>query len=165
MPFTYVGPHTGPKDEVRFLLGDTNEAYPYLSDEEIAWLLSQAGGNALQAAVLGCDRVLIALAGLVDESVGEISISFSQQAAAFERVYARLQRRADMRGCGPIVGGISRTAKIAQNRDGDRVAPLFKRNGAELRRDDAFGDNGGDVGYPLGLGNVGAAYGDERGNG
>lgn len=161
MTFSYVGPQTGAKDEVRFLIGDTNEAMPYLSDEEIDWLLSQAGNSVTSAAMAACDRVLIGLAAMVDESVGEVSISFSQQAAAYEKVYARLTRRANLRGCGPITGGISRAGKRMQDRDADRVKPLFCRGGSELREEN--GARSGDVGYPLGLGNVGPAYGDAYG--
>lgn len=165
MTFSYAGPASGPKDEVRFLLGDTNAQSPFLSDEEIAWLLSQSGGSAYEAAVNGCDRILIALAAMVDESVGEVSISFSQQREAFEAVYKRLRRRADMSRCGPIVGGISRIGKHAQERSPDRVKPLFRRYGAELNPHEGVGLASGDVGYPLGLGNIGSAYGDENGDG
>lgn len=165
MAFSYGGPQTGPKDEVRFTLGDTDEKRPYLSDEEIDWLLLKANGRVSEAALRGCDRILIALTGLVDESVGEVSISFSQQLAAFERVHARLTRRANMAFAGPIVGGIDRAAKAAQARDANRVPPLFMRNGSEHRREDAYGTSGTDVGWPLGLGNIGSAYGDERGRG
>jgi hypothetical protein len=74
-------------------------------------------------------------------------------------------RRASMRCAGPIVGGIDRMAKAAQMQDGNRVPPLFKRSGSELRREDPYGTSSSDVGWPLGIGNMGAAYGDERGNG
>lgn len=40
MTFTYTGPAAGSKDQVRFLIGDTNAAEVLLSDEEIDWLVS-----------------------------------------------------------------------------------------------------------------------------
>lgn len=46
MSFSYSGnPADSPLDECRFLLGDTNEAEPILQDEEIEYIIDQAGSN------------------------------------------------------------------------------------------------------------------------
>lgn len=51
MAWTYSGdPSTSPRDQVRFLLGDTKGQQPVsLSDAEIDWLLTQNGSNAYLA--------------------------------------------------------------------------------------------------------------------
>lgn len=44
--WTYSGnPASSSKDECRFLIGDTNEQFPIMQDEEIDYLISEAGGN------------------------------------------------------------------------------------------------------------------------
>lgn len=46
MSWSYTGNPTGNKiDECRFLIGDTNEAFPIMQDEEIQYLLDEAGSN------------------------------------------------------------------------------------------------------------------------
>lgn len=46
MSFSYSGnPADSTLDECRFLLGDTNEAEPILQDEEIEYIIDQAGSN------------------------------------------------------------------------------------------------------------------------
>jgi hypothetical protein len=57
MTWTYVGPATSDRDKVRFLIQDVETTRQLLSDEEIAWLLTEwadvydAAANA--AEVLG----------------------------------------------------------------------------------------------------------------
>lgn len=44
--WTYSGnPASSNRDECRFLIGDTNEHAPIMQDEEIDYLISEAGGN------------------------------------------------------------------------------------------------------------------------
>lgn len=46
MSWSYSGdPASSKLDECRFLTGDTNEAYPIMQDEEIQYLISEAGSN------------------------------------------------------------------------------------------------------------------------
>lgn len=46
MSWTYTGNPTDNKiDECRFLIGDTNEAFPIMQDEEIQYLIKEAGNN------------------------------------------------------------------------------------------------------------------------
>lgn len=46
MSWSYSGnPQNSQLDECRFLLGDTNEAAPIMQDEEIQYIISEAGGN------------------------------------------------------------------------------------------------------------------------
>lgn len=46
MSWSYSGNPTASKvDECRFLLGDTNESMPIMQDEEIQYIISEAGDN------------------------------------------------------------------------------------------------------------------------
>lgn len=46
MSWNYSGdPTNSPLDECRFLIGDTNENEPIMQDEEINYIISQAGDN------------------------------------------------------------------------------------------------------------------------
>lgn len=46
MSWTYSGdPSSSKVDECRFLIGDTNKSAPIMQDEEIAYLIQQAGNN------------------------------------------------------------------------------------------------------------------------
>lgn len=46
MSWSYSGDPTSSKiDECRFLIGDTNEAFPIMQDEELQYLVDEAGDN------------------------------------------------------------------------------------------------------------------------
>lgn len=114
MAWSYSGdPSTSPKDEVRFLIGDTSEDDPLLQDGEIAYLLDQCGGSALAAAVAACEGIVAKLSREADMSSGATSISASQRRAHYEGLLAQLQRRATRR---PNI-------KISQ-----AIPPRFKRS-------------------------------------
>lgn len=95
MAWTYTGnPGSSPRDEVRFLLGDTSEADPLLQDEEIDYLLGEHGGSAIAAAVAACEAVVAKLSREADLSSGATSISASQRRAHYASLLTQLQRRA-----------------------------------------------------------------------
>lgn len=126
--YTYSGdPASSPTDNVRFMLGDTDIKTAYLSDSEIAYLLSENQDNALQAAFGGCDSIIAKLARNRDESVGSVSIAFSQQLAGFEKLSLILRRRFAKTGV-PFAGGISRSQKQIERLNPDRVQPSFIRD-------------------------------------
>ena len=82
------------KDQVRFKLGDTVEADGLLQDEEIEFLLTQAGGDVLQASVQGCASIISLLSGIVDFKIGPYSESQSNRLNAYQNMYTRLQAQA-----------------------------------------------------------------------
>lgn len=92
MAWTYSGdPKTSKRDEVRFLLGDTDEKSPILSDEEIDFLLEQNGDKALRAAIAGCNRIIAKYAQLVDYTIGPESVKNSQKLLNWRRLLATLK--------------------------------------------------------------------------
>lgn len=125
MTFSYVDPGASFKDEVRFSIGDTDPKRPLLQDEEIAFLLVQAGGDPADAAIRACESVIAKLGRLCDQTVGSVSKSYSQMAGGFQNTLDILRRRAVSTGGRPIVGGISRISKQVIARNPDRVRPQF----------------------------------------
>lgn len=87
MAWTYSGdPANSPRDEIRFLVGDTKETPQSLTDDEIAYLLSKNDGAIRRAAA---DAAEAMGAGYVELSVtskkmGDLSLSY-----AYETTYKR----------------------------------------------------------------------------
>ncbi|HEY0838998.1 MAG TPA: hypothetical protein VGD74_02310 [Vulgatibacter sp.] len=98
MAWSYSGnPGASTKDEVRFLIGDTTEGDPLLSDEEIAYLLEQADDSAPRAAVAACEASIAKLAREADMSSGATSISASQRRDGLVSLLSQIKRRAHSR--------------------------------------------------------------------
>ena len=128
MTWTYSGdPTFSKKDEVRFLLGDTNSDSQRVSDEEIEYTLTSAGNNAYSAAAR-CARSLAALyATKVDKAVGDLNISWSQLAQNFASLAAQLEGQVARRSSPRLyAGGISVSDKDSEDLRTDRVEPRFK---------------------------------------
>jgi len=106
---------------VRFLIGDTDTSDQQLSDEEIAYLLTEY--SAARRAALEAARSLQAkYARLCDQRTGDISISYSQRRDSYAALVRDLQR--GMLGT-PYAGGISQADKDSDEDDSDRVNPAF----------------------------------------
>lgn len=120
-------PGFSPKDNVRFLLGDTNEQDQLLHDEEIAYMLGENRSDPYAAALSGCEAIMAKLSRATDETVGSVSIKFSQRLAGYEKLLSTLRRRqAFSSGIRPYSGGISRSDKRRMERDPDATQPNFK---------------------------------------
>jgi hypothetical protein len=113
-------------DAVRFKLGDTTSPYLF-TDDEITYLLSEGGNNATLAALKGAEQLVARFAGLVDKTVGDLSISYSQKQAQYTALVEQLRKLYDISGAPPYCGGISITDKTAKYGERDRVAPQFYR--------------------------------------
>lgn len=128
MTWTYDGdPSANTRDEVRFLVGDTDTNDQQLSDEEIAYLLAEEG-NVAGAAVAAVKGLLAKYARLVDKSVGDLKLSYSQRAGQYAKLLQTLERRRLVRGVGIKAGGTSLARKETVEQDTDRVQPSFKRD-------------------------------------
>jgi hypothetical protein len=86
MTFTYVGPATADRDKVRFLIQDTDSNAPHMTDEEIAWLLTE-WADVYDAAAQAADILAGSYAHKADysKSVGDLSLNetFSTQSQRF----------------------------------------------------------------------------------
>lgn len=126
MSFSYTGPANSPSDAVRFTIGDTHPKTARLSDEEIAYLLAETGGDVNMAARRGVEAIIATLSSLCDQSVGSVSKSYSQMRDGWQATLALLKDRTVFRGGLPLVGGISRTAERTAEQDRDLLRPQFK---------------------------------------
>lgn len=77
--WSYADPGSNAKDAVRFALGDTRSDDPQFQDEEVAYLLTQTGGDVVGAAILGCRRMMAHYAAKTQKSIGSMSASFQQK--------------------------------------------------------------------------------------
>ena len=131
-------PSTSPKDEVRFLLGDTNQNDPLISDEEINYLIGKWSDPYICAA-MGAEALSAKYASLIDRSVGSLSISYSQRSQQFADLAKRLRQQArstaaSSGGAGPQVFGIAWADKDEKDADTTLIPDTF---------DEGFMDNPG----------------------
>lgn len=127
MVWSYSGdPAANPKDAVRFYLGDTDPDDPQLQDEEILFLVQKFAGNVYLAAADAARGLAGKYSRRADKAVGDLRLSFSQQAQNYWELAKRLQTEAGKRAV-PYAGGISKSDKKTQEEDTDRVRPAFKR--------------------------------------
>jgi hypothetical protein len=114
MAWTYSGdPSAGAKDAVRFLLQDTDAARPLMTDEEIAWVISEADpiwGSSYATAALCADILVAKFASMgtisadgVSISVADLGTRYSALATSLRKTYSRI---AGATG-GPLALGIS----------------------------------------------------------
>lgn len=132
MVFEYSGdPTTNKKDEVRFLIGDTDVQEPLLQDGEIQYLLSKYNQNAMSAAIQACETIAAKFSRLMDEQVGQVKITYSQRAEQYTKMRDELRTRLSLDGVSPYSGGISKTDKQVQEQNTDRVKPDFTKHQME----------------------------------
>lgn len=93
MPYS-GNPASSSRDEVRFLVGDTDNGQLELSDAEIDFLLVQAGGAARHAAPLAADALASKFAKQVTYSTGRVSRQLGDKAKQMRELAAALRREA-----------------------------------------------------------------------
>jgi len=128
MAFTYDDNPAGiPRDQVRFLLGDTDKDNPWFSDAEIAYLLSSRSDDPRSAAIAGAQAILARIASWQDETVGGVTLKVSDIRSAFTDLLARLQAFGDdgALGAPPYLGGIDKADKEALALDPSRVPAQY----------------------------------------
>lgn len=124
--WTYSGdPSSTNRDAVRFLIGDTDNTSQLVTDEEIAYMLTQEGSTSSAAARV-CRSLAAKYARFMDQSVGDLNISYSQRFKQFSEMAAKLESDASSRVGIPYAGGISQSDKDSRESDTDRVLPASK---------------------------------------
>lgn len=129
MTWTYSGdPSSTDRDAVRFLIGDTDTTDQQLTDEEIAYLLDQAGDNVYAAAIAAAEALLGKYARLVDKNVGDLKLSYSQRQSSYAGLIIVLKKKFGIRSATPYAGGLSINEKISDSEDTDLTQPTFSRD-------------------------------------
>lgn len=116
------------RDAVRLAIGDTDTNDQQVTDEEIAYALSEAGNNVYSAATQMCMALSAKFARLVDSSFGPVRNSYSQKSASYRALAATLESQRIARGGlgTPVAGGISIDAMDNADDDTDRPSPKFQ---------------------------------------
>jgi len=134
MTWSYSGdPASSPKDGVRFFVQDTIAADPQISDEEIAFLLSDENDAVIRAAARSAEAIAAKYARQVDKSVGGLSLSAGRRQEKYEKLASRLWSRSGTTGVGaplPYSGGLT----VAGN-PADLTTPIFSRHMQEFESD------------------------------
>jgi hypothetical protein len=144
MSWTYGGdPSANARDAIRFLIGDTDTSDQLLSDEEIAWVNSEASGTSTgttalyDAAYRCCLTVASKLAREADKQIGDLSVSMSQRAKAYREQAASLKALSGREGGVPIpyAGGITISDKDIDEENSDIFRSWFSSGQFENVRD------------------------------
>lgn len=94
LAFYGADPTTEPLDQVRLLVGDTDPAAFLLLDAEINWLLTRAADDVTTASIQAALAIAAKLSREVDRSLGDVSRSASQRAAAYRDLARTLSETA-----------------------------------------------------------------------
>lgn len=126
MTWTYGGdPSANDRDEIRFLVGDTDTSDQLVTDEEIAWAVADQGNNKLAASIV-CKALASKFARDVDVRVGRSAEDASQRYKQYEAL-AKRYKLEGQRLAGPRFGGVSQDAKDSVIDNDDAVLPSFNR--------------------------------------
>lgn len=115
---------TSTRDQVRFLLGDTDPEEPLLSDAEVDYLVSTEG-VAQQAAAIGAERLAARYARETSRSMGSLSISADQKSRHFRELAEQLRQELATRAGAPWAA-ITTTRKDALEDDTSLVDKNFR---------------------------------------
>lgn len=130
MSWSYAGPTTA-KDEVRFLVGDTDSSDPLLTDEEITYLLGKYSNGVFNASIRACETIMAKFARLADEAVGQVKINYSQKSESYRKMIDNLRQRMATEDMSAYAGGISKVDKRINEQNTDRVKPDFSKHQQE----------------------------------
>lgn len=129
MTWSYSGnPAASPKDEVRFLVGDTDTTEQLVQDEEIAYELA-IQTNAQLAAANIAEAIGAKFARKADTRLGDYSVSYSNLSKSYFTLAAQLRSSTKYNAALsaiPYGGGISISDMTINEDDTDIVQPKFK---------------------------------------
>lgn len=106
MTWTYSGdPSSSPRNELRYLIGDTDTADKQVQDEELDYHLTKNGNNAVSAAIDACEALAAKYARRVNREVGDLRIESERLMDHYIKLAKRLQKNKSIRGAAGIFIG------------------------------------------------------------
>ena len=114
MAWSYSGnPADSPRDEVRFLVGDTDKDQQLISNEEVEFLLTiypKSTGIANWECAAECARTISSsFTKLINKTVGSLSLTYGDKAAQYAELADKLDKKAvsgnSQKMGAPILGG------------------------------------------------------------
>ena len=118
---------TSTKDQVRFLVGDTDTTDQQLQDEEINFVLTQEAG-VYRAASQCAKNIAAKYARQVTRSFGGRSDQLSQLVDHYRQLAKDLWAKGTLKRMTFYAGGQSQSEKDSQAQNTDMVEPFFSRN-------------------------------------
>lgn len=96
MTWSYVDPGSSTKDNVRFIIGDTEADFPLLQDAEINFALDISGGHVYKAAESCLGAILAKMAKQVSTTLGPERIDAEKRYNHYKDLLDRI--KAERRG-------------------------------------------------------------------
>jgi hypothetical protein len=126
MTWSYDTALTADKDKIRALIGDTDTNDQIISDEEIAFFLTQSG-NIYGAAARTCRAIAAKFSRRTDIEVEGVSDKMSQLVKHYNALATSYDIDSGKFGStiNPVVTGISRSEMRTVRQNSDRVDPAF----------------------------------------
>jgi len=126
MTWSYSGdPSTSTLDEVRFLIGDTDSTAEQLSNEEIDFLITDAGNDVYGAAADASRSLMAKYARRADRDVGDLRVKWSQLQAHYGDLYKRYSNRAITKKLNAVAGGVFKADRQNQRTNSAIQQPRF----------------------------------------
>lgn len=110
--------------QVRFIIGDTDQADQLLQDEEIAFALTEYP-NINYAAARCCEAIAALFARKVTTQVGSLKVMAEKKYEHYLELAESLRKRAAISDALPHAPAVSMSDKQATENDTDRVLPAF----------------------------------------
>lgn len=127
MTWSYDSSLSQERDQVRFLVGDTDPAATHLAqNEEIDWALTQ--GGIWFAASLIADSIASFFSDSADKQVGDLRLSNSQKSTQFRDLAVNFRANMSRISVAPFFTGQSESVKETDKLDTDLVQPFFRRD-------------------------------------
>lgn len=128
MTWNYDNPKASDKDAVRFLVGDTDEDDPLVTDEEIEFFIEEFPSSTYHAAAEVAESIAAKFSREVAHSGDGLSYSAEQLQSNYAELAVRLRKQAARRyrGAEPYVGGISWREREQSDADMDKIPTHFR---------------------------------------
>lgn len=102
MSWNYSGdPSVSPKDNVRFIIGDTEEDIPQVTDEEIEFALNNTESDVSRASILCVKNLVAKYAKAVDYKIGPESVSAGDRYTHYTSLLNKLEKDISQVGAAP----------------------------------------------------------------
>jgi len=122
MTWTYTKNLSDPRDYVRFLIGDTDNSSPKISDEEIAGLLDANDDDGVAAAAEGAESLAAFFADMRTENVGDLEnnrLKTDNYLKIARKLRARIETGDESEAVSVFAGGLRRPSTFRQGDCGE----------------------------------------------
>lgn len=126
--WTYTGDMTDPRQEVRFLIQDTDGSNPLFTDDEVDFALLRHSNVVRRSAISLLERLLVRYSRMADTTELDLSVRASQLFEAAKILYDTLNNPFADGSVIPYAGGISHADVNSNNANTDRVRGTFDKS-------------------------------------